>query len=396
MDQVRDPLFERMVAVGDSVMQGCVNVGVSVWSQPFGLPALLARQAGATLPLPLIAPPGYPPHVNHLGPMLRGLVGRRRTLIPQRVNPDERPRNFAVAGARLADVVQLTCANAHRLPPVRAVRRLTRLTRLVLNPLAEPDLEDRSQLDRAIAEDPSLVLVWAGNNDLLETIFFPGAGITPPLEFGRWWRVLIERLLSETSARIVVLTLPDVTILPILRLWRRRQRFQGLIRRTIDGYNAIIRASAARSDRVLVADVEDGLREMATGISTAGWDLPYRVARGRLDFAPLVGWPGVIQSGGLVSLDGLHPTPTGYAALTNGLIDLLDEKWGLDLPRIDLARIAAADPVLQRVDPWSWLGIASYLRIGAARDIAALEQERWPIELWRERVLPPGVRDAAD
>ncbi|MCC7495762.1 MAG: hypothetical protein IT204_25650 [Fimbriimonadaceae bacterium] len=168
MADLCDPRFERLVALGDSVMQGTQNVGVSRRSQQHSLPVLLARQAGAELPLPLLAEPGYPPHVDRLGMVIRSRLTHPEYLRGTRLNPAVAPRNYAVAGARLSDVLGLTCANMAALRRTRAIQRLMRL---VLNPEQRPEWEGLSQVDRAIAEDPTLVLLWAGANDVIEPLF---------------------------------------------------------------------------------------------------------------------------------------------------------------------------------------------------------------------------------
>lgn len=42
-------------------------------------------------------------------------------------------------------------------------------------------------------------------------------------------------------------------------------------------------------------------------------------------------------TGGLVSLDGIHPTDLGYGVIANALIDAVNAKYGVAIPRIDLA-----------------------------------------------------------
>ncbi|NUP99785.1 MAG: hypothetical protein HUU35_08015 [Armatimonadetes bacterium] len=373
------PLFKRLVALGDSVSQGTQNVGVSVRSQPYSLPALLARQAGADFPLPLLAEPGYPPHTDQLGTVIRSRVTHPELLQGQRLEPRLRPRNFAIAGARLADVAGLTCANMGRLPRTTAVRRMMRL---VLNPLGHPAWETMTQVDRTVAEEPTAVLLWAGANDVLEALFYPHYGVTTPADFERLWRRLIGRLLAETAARIIVLTIPDVTTMPLLRVWQTRPALQQRIRRTVQRFNQSIVASQELSERVLVVDLQPEMTRIAAeGVLVDGWRLPYQVKRGRLDFEPLRGVPGVVTSGGLISFDGLHPTRIGYGVLANVVLADLRARWGVELPPVDLEELARGETMLLKPDPYSWPLLRGYLRSVYGRGVRELERGFWPAGL---------------
>jgi hypothetical protein len=54
--------------------------------------------------------------------------------------------------------------------------------------------------------------------------------------------------------------------------------------------------------------------------------------------------------GGLFSLDGIHPTNTGYAVIANAFIDQMNEVWGAGLDEVNVHQIAENDPlVLSRV-----------------------------------------------
>jgi lysophospholipase L1-like esterase len=44
-------------------------------------------------------------------------------------------------------------------------------------------------------------------------------------------------------------------------------------------------------------------------------------------------------SGGFFSLDGIHPSSRGYGAVTNEMIQLINEKFGADIPRLNLIDI---------------------------------------------------------
>ena len=48
--------------------------------------------------------------------------------------------------------------------------------------------------------------------------------------------------------------------------------------------------------------------------------------------------------GGFFSLDGLHPSNTGYAVIANGFIQAFDQAYGLQIPPVDVHAVFATDP----------------------------------------------------
>ena len=49
--------------------------------------------------------------------------------------------------------------------------------------------------------------------------------------------------------------------------------------------------------------------------------------------------------GGFFSLDGIHPTNTGYAVVANTFIDAVNASSKTSIPDVNLAAVAAADPL---------------------------------------------------
>lgn len=45
---------------------------------------------------------------------------------------------------------------------------------------------------------------------------------------------------------------------------------------------------------------------------------------------------GVYATGGGFSLDGVHPSPRGYAIIANGMIDAINQKYGSNLPKVNV------------------------------------------------------------
>ena len=52
----------------------------------------------------------------------------------------------------------------------------------------------------------------------------------------------------------------------------------------------------------------------------------------------------LVYRGGLSSLDGLHPSNTGYALIANAFISTLDAAYNLGIPQVNVGAVYAADP----------------------------------------------------
>ena len=50
--------------------------------------------------------------------------------------------------------------------------------------------------------------------------------------------------------------------------------------------------------------------------------------------------------GGLFSLDGIHPTNTGYAIVANEFIRVFNTQFDADIPPVSVAQIAKDDPLV--------------------------------------------------
>ena len=55
-------------------------------------------------------------------------------------------------------------------------------------------------------------------------------------------------------------------------------------------------------------------------------------------------------TGGLFSLDGVHPTNMGYAVVANQMIDVLNEEFDTDIQKVNLRNISGNSPVASSVN----------------------------------------------
>jgi phospholipase/lecithinase/hemolysin len=101
-----------------------------------------------------------------------------------------------------------------------------------------------------------------------------------------------------------------------------------VVRSTIDAYNEII-ATQARTVGAALVDIHS----LLTKIKKNG----FQIGNQRLtaDFL-----------GGIFSLDGIHPTNTGYAILADTFIKELNRKFSTKIPSTPLEQIKSADPLV--------------------------------------------------
>src|SRR5262245_23601164 len=189
--------LRRMVVLGDSLLAGFGSGGFVATGRPGqrdNAASVVARRAHVRLPLPLMSRPGVPPQLvivddNRNGRLDRGEVRRRSSDIGFRQDPDQGVRNLAVpgedSGSILEKIAPQDIAGELGSGDVNG-RDLLKFLILGL-PLRD---EPVSQLSLARDLHPTFVIVWIGNNDLLEmaTRTDPSAVTVSPAEFGARFR----------------------------------------------------------------------------------------------------------------------------------------------------------------------------------------------------------------
>lgn len=269
-----------MVAIGDSLTAGMQDANLVGSRQQNSFPALIARQAGWEFRQPLLTEKGIPPRLFlspgssltgtgwryalvgaslavpgllaafGLNPpealyhplYLAGGMGRRehKGEVDNHAIPGFEARHlFTVANVHdyAAEVIQGVEARGAMIAEIPFVRQITQGGRSARN--------GQAQIDAAIAQKPDLVMLWAGNNDALSGAMSGQVSdfSLTPMEDRRWkierkdwpWskprevetekvmpgfastmQGLVNRLLSETDAEVMLMNIPDVTVIPHL------------------------------------------------------------------------------------------------------------------------------------------------------------------------------------
>ena len=382
----------RLVVVGDSLSAGFQNGSLLDSQQVHGYANLLAQQALTPLPLPLIHSPGIPSVLQliSLGPP--PVIVPAPGLSSGRDKPQVQAFDLAVPGANVQDAL----TTRPQFPPANLTDLILGLPGLLQN-------ISRSQVEWAEALQPTTIVVWLGNNDALgAALAGDPALLTPVQDFAAAYGTVMDRL-AATGATLVVANIPDVTLVPALVPAEEVAAELGLplafigpilgispgdlvlvdafplieailqhaqpgplpgnlvltaseaaqIRAAVDAYNAIIAAQAAAKGAVLV-DIHGFFATVqARGFVVGG----LRLTTGFL--------------GGVFSLDGVHPTNTGYAAVANQFVEALDAAVAARIPPLPVETVAETDPlVLPAVDqPASALGRISPDTMKALRAI---------------------------
>ncbi|HST57604.1 MAG TPA: SGNH/GDSL hydrolase family protein [Longimicrobium sp.] len=142
-------LFQRYVALGNSITAGYVSGGITGNAQAQAYPVQLAGRAGAEFTFARLGGRGCTP--TYRGPFVFDTVrvgpGATSTTCDLLAGPAPRlVNNLAVPGATLGDAL-------NRNRPA--------------NPLSSLFLGGRSQVERMVEAQPTLVSVYLGNNDVL-------------------------------------------------------------------------------------------------------------------------------------------------------------------------------------------------------------------------------------
>jgi GDSL-like lipase/acylhydrolase family protein len=383
--------LSRLVVVGDSLSAGYQNGSLLKSQQLNGYAAVVARQAGVPLPLPLIGAPGIPNVLTLVDPGPPPVLGVMPGVSPGRVDdPLVQAMNLAVPGHRVKDALTVRPDFKFSTDP---------LADLVLG---FPGLflgVSRSQVEWAEALAPTAVIVWLGNNDVLGPAIAGDASlVTPVRDFRAAYREVLDRV-GRTGADLIVANIPDVTALPYFTSAEQVAANVGAPLEVIgpalglaagdfvtpDAFELIGLILAGAIQGPLPGNVVLDAGEVAT-IRAATRQFNFIIALEALSRrAALVDVHGLFQCaaargivagerrlttgylGGLFSLDAVHPTRTGYAVLANAFIQAIRLRFGERIPRVDLAEVAAADPLVlpsaggpvsDRASCSWWIGLA--------------------------------------
>lgn len=374
--------FDNLVVVGDSLSAGFQNFSLfdngplGPGGQPHGYAALFAQQANvANFTLPLISWPGFPPELALIpNANIEGfpVIAPASNTPGSRENPCAQPTDLAVPGVTISQILNKTPNPAtFSVPP-------TPIDILTLYVLGHPGCTTQafpplSQVDQAVALKPSFVILWGGNNDALGALMAgTDAALTPVSDFEQSFSQIISRLAAHDTP-IAVGLIPDVTsvpyLVPIAALPPNITATEpGAVYVTLDGLSAALTAIAGGSpayalnpNQTLTAteigNIQSAVNQYNQIIRRYAWRNDATVVDTNLLLKILSVFGYYVNGkhlttqflGGLFSLDGVHPTNTGYAIMANTFIEVINLSYGKRIPLVDVSQVAATDPLVQQV-----------------------------------------------
>lgn len=385
--------LDRLVVVGDSLAAGVENDSLEVSQQIHSFPSVIAAQAGTFLTLPWVPYPGAPNTLELVSPafppQIQSVPG---TLIFPRLDPLIIPTDLAVP-------LQTTSDALNRVPDsnINTTDETQAATDLVLGfpcPVLFP-CTGKSQAEWAVALSPTTLIVEIGSNDILGALTSGEAAtlLGDPAAFistfaGNYTALLTT--LSQTKATMIVTTIPDVTraayFIPISEIAQATSlstlavatvlgtgtsdlvtlnalpTVEAILSGAISGplpatcggsVPCVVTAAEAAGIRGIIEEMNLAIAADATHFGATVVDLfslfdslytnGYKIGSETLTTGFL---------GGLFSLDGLHPTNTGYAIMANLYITTMNAAFHTHIAPASVPQVAACDPlVLTHVGP---------------------------------------------
>jgi hypothetical protein len=349
-DPPPSPVPLKWIAFGASFTQGTESLGIDPHTQTHGVSAVIARTAGVYLGLPLfnpqLAPPPqpsdyYPDCTQHPGTAsafttLTSVVTSADTglfdLRYGRLDWTLKNRNIAVGGATVFDILE----------GVHGAKAL--LAHVTNDPDIDPQdsiaPETTSMIDRVEALDPDIGFCTdlLGNDldpavtqtdDLAPEMITPVETIAPLLQ------QMMARL-GKLRGHFFLANIPSLTFVPHVRDLRQALVDAGKdtsafdakaaqIDAMTDAYNQALDAAVAPYHNLHIVDFKQYVADVKAGVRVGG------------------DWLTVDHWGGLLSLDDLHLTDTGYALYAQRFIYRINEVLGLRIPHVDVEAVHADD-----------------------------------------------------
>ncbi|HET9284024.1 MAG TPA: antibiotic biosynthesis monooxygenase [Candidatus Angelobacter sp.] len=351
-------------------------------TQQYSFPVQIAQQMDTDFPQTLIQPPGIGDVPGFIPSPVIVPLALQSTVLDQ-IPPDP-PCNLSVPGFTLADALRMR----PREPLIDRTSSKQTVTNLVLglrqiaygasSPLP-------TQLELAIGQKPTIALVELGYVEALEAATAGNPQLLPDPSAFRNDYSQIVRNLRATGAEVVVLTIPDpfdtayfstlhaaASLVKVdVDLLREFWGIQADDLITVNGLNEISYQVYAASigpasgeaitrlgprtclSAAAVCALRRGIQELnreITAIAAAERVLLYDLAafiKRIHEHGARAGAQAISGDylGGFYSLNGYYPGATGQALLANEILGLLNRKFGASFPLVDVARIAANDPV---------------------------------------------------
>lgn len=378
------------VAVGNSLTAGMQSGGVVEAFQRYSFPNLIATQFGtASFVQPLIPAPGTGAimKLTSISPVT--IVTGETNVNPPSNSAHPVPyHNLGIPGAILFDAIDESSI---------LVRAQQRSNPYYLLYMRDQDLFGKSVIEQALRLKPTVMTFWFGANDVLGYVTSggtrgtntgagggePGKLPTEPVVFRSLYATALNAIKTASPAtKVIVGTIPNPTVIPFCTVVPRKipnpqnasqllsiyyKKKDGSVHEVGNDDYVLLTAQAqfARGfgltpanplesnyvldkDELAIATV--ALSEFNTIIREEAAKVGYVVADVSSEFDKIAregyhaageSYTFAYISGGLFSLDGVHPTSRGYGLLANIFIAAMNKGYGANIPFVDITRIPA-------------------------------------------------------
>jgi hypothetical protein len=236
-----------------------------------------------------------------------------------------------------------------------------------------------TELAEAAALAPTTAILWVGNNDVLFSILF-GIDPTDTATFANLYH-LAGSTMGQASRTLVMANIPDVTRVPYLTSIDRLADTLNLPAAVVEGAlglkpgdmvtpyafaliqamgtalqplpdsiaegPVVIRAARILQIRAFVQAYNAIIAQRATASGAVLVDI-YSLINDLADHGIVVGGRRLTTDfmGGLFSLDGVHPTNTGYAVIANEFIKTMNRTVAAGIPPVSIEQVSKTDPLI--------------------------------------------------
>ena len=373
--------FRTYVAMGTSITAGWQSAGLVEHHQRLSYASLFARQVGATaFTIPSVSTPGVPPLLRLFS--LSPLIIARQSATPGTWLNLAQPtsyHNMAVPYAIVVDAVDSTNyyvgSNQERIDQFENVVR-----------------HRGTILQQVLSLSPTFVSIEYGSNEVLGAA---GNGSGTPIlgagTFGFAYRNLLSAFAAlSPQTRLALFTVPDVTTIPLFTTFPPVTRnvstgaFMALVGPSgplapadfvllraadslaigtgipVGGFNYVNPSAPGNGRPLLDSQVLSALEAASIQAAVAAYNDTIRADAAQFG-AALVDLNGLLRrvattgvrfqghtynadfiTGGLFSLDGVHPTDLAHGLIANTMIDAVNSTYGASIPHVDLSRSATA------------------------------------------------------
>ena len=245
-------------------------------------------------------------------------------------------------------------------------------------------------LDQALDRNPTFLTIWIGSNDTIFATIMGDDGAVFMTEVDTWkeyWDILVAKIKAKESIKgVLVLNLPDNTEIPFLQ--PINNKYHTVSEGSDIPEGSMVPFFATRSSKiseVITPDQLEAIRDRIIAINkiikatceAENWAMmdTYSILKRDLPGGiRLIKADGTLSdivvtadyaTGGFFSLDGIHPSSTGYARVANEAVKLINSHYGTNLPCIDEVAVWENDSTSQDpIDPRDYpaqMGNMSYL-----------------------------------